>query len=162
MAWDGASRARSIRGTAIAGVGTVLVYAGKDLKSVDLGERITSVAGSSPHSRPRVVATFKEGAAVQWVRLDPDDPQHFAKDLTDPRGAFTRDGLLALVSGREGRIYDTGEHQVVLRAEFTIPVHPKGDPRIACRPLSVVPGEKPNEFAVFVTDGRVFLYEVKE
>lgn len=106
------------------------------------------LAASAPFTRVRVAAAMTEGGVVLW---EDGREQPFGEGMAAPRVAFTRGGLLIALTADEGRVYQTDGTGLKLQSPFRGP---------GGMPLAVVPTPRINEFAVFMPDGVVRVYQV--
>ncbi len=141
------------RGAVFVAFGRVLriVLAGSTVDPLPDG--VASIAASAGWSRPRVVASFEQGAELLDGLRNWSPGPRFAEDLDEPLAAFTGGGAVVLVSGRAGRLYGLHESgRGVLRAEFDI--------GLAAPPIAVLPAPHAFEFAVMAADGEVRIFRV--
>lgn len=139
--------------TAYLGLGNRLVK----LKSPDIEQAfelagmILSLAGSQPHSRPRIAAALEQGISLLWDDYDQGHVQTFAEDLEAPVVAFTPSGWLVAADAGHCRVYRTGEHTVRLEASLPAP---------SAAPLAILNTSHPHQFALLMRDGAVEVYEM--
>jgi hypothetical protein len=131
------------------GLGDRLVILKSEAKPrfVDLPDIAYSLHGSAPYSRPRLVATLEQGAVVYFE--DTGKLVSVAGELAQPVAAFTVSGWLVIAGEKEAQIYHTKGDEVGLAAKLSYNV----------RPIAVLEGPHPDQFALFREDGVVQLYQ---
>lgn len=118
----------------------VIVVSADWSRTVEFRNEIYSIAGSAPHTRPRLALTHAEGGTVLWGPRVELQTRPFAQGLANPRACFTTSGWLVAVS----------EHAVSISSASNLTV--TESLRSSVRwgtPFAVLPTASPNEFAVF-------------
>lgn len=125
---------------------------GKQKEHSTVGRVIRSLAGSPRHTRGRLVAALDMGGMIQWT--DHDSRQIiFADDMPEPAVGLTRGGwLIAAVSDRI-EVYSARSEKVTLHANAPGP----GD-----RPIAILSGRYPDQFAVCTVAGKIQVFQVPE
>lgn len=135
------------------GLGTRLLTIAPDRQrqTLEMPRPITQLAGTSPHTVGRVVATFQRGAMVCWE--GPELHHVFvAHDVADdPTAGFNRRGLLTVVSRQGGEVYRTANR----RAERLANVPPQPD-----EPLAVLSPPHVKQIGIALAGGTIDVYEV--
>ncbi len=123
---------------------------GKPLQSWEVESGILSLMSSAPHLPLCALARLERGVAIQWFDAIRDNVETLCGELERPLAAFTGDGTLILLSGREGRICDVrrGSSQA------------NSFEWLGGEPLAVVRAGAANEFVVFTRSGQGHLYRV--
>jgi tetratricopeptide (TPR) repeat protein len=109
-------------------------------QTAEFRDEILSMAGSPPHTRPRVALTHADGGSVVWGPRIDFQIRPFAQGLVKPSACFTTSGWLVAAS----------EHAVSVSSASNLTV--TESLRTAVRwgtPFAVLPTASPNEFAVF-------------
>ena len=109
-------------------------------RTVEFRNEIYSIAGSAPHTRPRVALTHAEGGTVLWGQRLDLETRPFAQGLESPRACFTSSGWLVGVSKHAVSISSTSSLTVTESLRTSVGWG---------TPFAVLPTDSPNEFAVF-------------
>jgi tetratricopeptide (TPR) repeat protein len=116
---------------------------------IELPSPIHTLVGSAPFSRPRVVATCDQGAALYWA--DRSAPLvHFAEDLHHPIAVFTRGGWLILAESSRCELYRAQDRRIVLESTLATVQSP---------PVALLTTSHADQFALLTADGVVRVYE---
>lgn len=116
----------------------------------DYQRQIRSLVASYPNTQIRIALTFAEGGIVLWDGFGSETTCSFGEGLESPCAAFQRNGNLiaASVSGLE--IYTTRQRKLEL-----IKIHPLE----AMEPISVLSGNRNQEFGLLEQSGRISIYQ---
>ena len=72
---------------------------------VELPQPVVAIHASHPHTKLRIVATFKQGAAVLWADSEWGTVEFIAPDLSNPVAGFTRSGKLVVATSGSAKTY---------------------------------------------------------
>jgi tetratricopeptide (TPR) repeat protein len=139
---------------------TVYIAAGNHLIAVHEGatrsvlfhERLTGLTGCSEFVRPRIAVTHERGGAVFWGGLAASEMQTFGDDLAHPVAAFTANGILIAASRGSGAIFDTNDRRLKHVGNFEAPPN---------EPVAILPCPSINRFAILLSNGDVWVYEIR-
>jgi tetratricopeptide (TPR) repeat protein len=124
---------------------------GKPMQSWTVESEVLSLVGSAPHLSLCALARLEQGVAIQWYDAIQEYVDTICGELERPLAAFTKDGTLILLSGREGRICDVRRNKTRVHSfEWSC-----GDP------LAVVRAGAANEFIVFTKSGEGQLFRIQ-
>ena len=124
---------------------------GKPMQSWTVESEVLSLVGSAPHLSLCALARLEQGVAIQWYDAIQENVETICGELERPLAAFTKDGTLILLSGREGRICDVRRNKTRVHSfEWS-----------GGEPLAVVRAGAANEFIVFTRSGEGHLFRVQ-
>ena len=111
---------------------------------------ITSLAGSMPHTRPRIVATLERGVALVGV-LGGVSVEIVANDMESPVATLTPGGRLIAADAHKIEVYIAERGRLVLLASTK---------NFHGQPIAVVATDHADRFAVCDYDGHVSVMEL--
>jgi tetratricopeptide (TPR) repeat protein len=124
---------------------------GKPMQSWTVESEVLSLVGSAPHLSLCALARLERGVAIQWYDAIQENVETICGELERPLAAFTKDGTLILLSGREGRICDVRRNKTRVHSfEWS-----------GGEPLAVVRAGAANEFIVFTNSGEGQLFRIQ-
>lgn len=128
-----------------------LFRAGEVVGNWEAETDIVSLVPSAPNLPLCVLARLQRGASLHWTDALKERTETVCEELAAPLAAFTADGSLVLVSGKEGRICDVNQRGVAGTNSFTL---------LRGTPIAVVRAEGPNQFAVFMDNGTAQVFRI--
>ena len=121
------------------------------LASVDTEQPVVGLSGAA--GRPYLAASLEQGLLLLRVRHPGRlvDEVPLARELQRPQVVFTGDGRLVAAGAHEGRVYDVGGPQPLLRATFPGP---------GAGVIAALPCPSPRQVAFVTRGGWVRVYEL--
>ncbi len=95
----------------------IVVEGGEKVLSLELEQRITSLVGSPPNTRVRLLALCERGAALIWDDRDRLNWQLLGEDLVEPQASFVRGGYVVMADRHQCRLYRVRGQNVALVAQ---------------------------------------------
>lgn len=114
---------------------------------------IESFVVSPALTKARLVLGFNRGARYIGETENLNKGINFARDMTNPKFAFTKSGLIIAASPKFGRVYQIKGSKIVTKSHFDAPRDPI---------LAVLPGVSKDSFTIVTKNGQVSIYEASE
>ena len=119
---------------------------------VEIGRAVTRLCGSAPNAPLRLAVSCARGGLLYRGDSSGRGPlEPFATDLVCPVTAFTAAGDLVAADGEGCEVYGTHEGSLKLKAALS---------GFREQPLAVLPLPKPDQFALFLENGELAVYQV--
>ena len=116
---------------------------------IETCDEIVSLSATSPHHRPRIAVSFRNGGAVFWDQYDGTHSRPLDRDLHEPITTFSRFGHLIAADTAQCQVYETSGGELKL-TEFL--------DELPGRPCAILPTCQRSQFGLLFGDGRVAVY----
>lgn len=134
------------------GLGNQVMILGQE-ERIELRSTIRSLVGSTPFTRPRLAATFRDGGEVFWDDFEKTAVHPFASGMTAPIASFNRAGYLIAACEGACEVYSTRHRKVRLLADTKLS---------GPSPIAVVWGPRTDQFGLVSPEGEIRVYEIRE
>ena len=97
---------------------------------IETRDEIIGLSATSPHRRPRIAASFRDGGAVFWDQYDGTRCRPLDRDLDEPLTAFSQSGHLIAADGAQCQVYETSGGELKLTGFLD---------KLPARPCAILP-----------------------